>query len=123
MREAAWLLSGAPGGAILPGNGVDPEALVHLANARMPSGRYAGELLLDLPEEYVLWFANRGSEELARHLATIYTIRFNGQEALLRALVEGDSREEPEQSPGQDELDDDGLDDGLEWIFAMLESE
>jgi uncharacterized protein len=123
MNEAAWLLSGPTGGAMVPGNGIDPESLVRLANARMPSGRYTGELLLDLPEEYVLWFANRGSEELAAHLASIYMIRFNGQEEMLRALVESGDREDRNQVGEPRHSDDESLPDELEWIFAMLESE
>ena len=38
----------------------EPEYLVRLANARMPFGKYAGSLLVDLPEAYIVWFARKG---------------------------------------------------------------
>jgi hypothetical protein len=67
----------------------DPEALVRLANTRMPFGKYAGCLLLDLPEAYVLWFSKKGfpKGELGSSLATMCEIKANGMEALLRPLV------------------------------------
>lgn len=67
----------------------DPEALVRLANARMPFGRYAGCLLVDVPEAYVVWFSKKGypTGELGANLAAMYEIKANGMEALLRPLV------------------------------------
>lgn len=67
----------------------DPEALVRLANTRMPFGKYSGRLLVDLPEAYVLWFAKKGypKGELGTSLAAMYEIKANGMEALLRPLV------------------------------------
>ncbi len=38
----------------------EPEYLLRLANARMPFGKYAGSLLIDLPEAYVVWFSRVG---------------------------------------------------------------
>ena len=35
----------------------DPREFMKLATARMPFGRYQGNLLIDLPEPYVVWFA------------------------------------------------------------------
>ena len=68
----------------------DPEALVRLANTRMPFGKYAGRLLLELPEAYVLWFASNGypKGELGSSLAAMAEIKANGMEALLRPLVD-----------------------------------
>ena len=67
----------------------DPEAIRRLANAKMPFGKYAGFLLLDLPEPYLIWFARKGypQGELGRQLAAIYSIKENGLEDLLRPLV------------------------------------
>ena len=31
-----------------------------LANTRMPFGRYKGYVLIDVPEDYLLWLANKG---------------------------------------------------------------
>ena len=67
----------------------DPAHLVKLANARMPFGKYAGSLLLDLPEAYVVWFSRAGfpKGELGELLAELYVIKENGLEGLVRPLV------------------------------------
>jgi hypothetical protein len=67
----------------------DTEFLLRLANARMPFGKYAGRLLIDLPEAYVVWFARKGypEGEIGELLANIYAIKENGLEGLLRPLV------------------------------------
>lgn len=72
----------------------DPGFLLRLANARMPFGRYAGSLLIDLPEAYVVWFARAGwpEGELGEQLAALYSIKENGQEGILRPLVRLDGR-------------------------------
>jgi uncharacterized protein len=73
-----------------PGDEVpwDPEYLVRLAKARMPFGKYAGSLLIDLPEAYVVWFARKGypEGEIGELLASLYVIKENGLEGLLRPL-------------------------------------
>ena len=63
--------------------------LIKLANTRMPYGKYAGRLLIDLPEPYVVWFANQGfpKGELGTMLASLYEIKANGLEYLVRPLV------------------------------------
>ena len=38
----------------------DPKLLLKLAKYRMPFGKYETWLLIDLPEPYVIWFANKG---------------------------------------------------------------
>jgi uncharacterized protein (DUF3820 family) len=67
----------------------DPQYLVRLANARMPFGKYAGSLLIDLPEAYVVWFARKGwpEGEIGVLLENLYVIKENGLEPLLRPLV------------------------------------
>ena len=71
------------------GPSMDGEHLMRLANARMPFGKYAGSLLIDLPEAYVVWFARKGypEGEIGELLASLYTIKENGLEPLLRPLV------------------------------------
>jgi len=75
----------------LPDTGLDPAFLVCLANARMPFGKYSGRLLVDLPEAYVVWFSRQGypKGELGELLASLYAIKENGLEPLLRPLVRG----------------------------------
>ena len=54
----------------------------------MPFGKYQGRLLIDLPEEYLLWFANRGfpSGELGDLLKLTLEIKINGLEGLIEPL-------------------------------------
>jgi len=68
---------------------MDTALLLRLANTRMPFGKYAGRLLIDLPEAYVVWLSHKGYRkgELGRQLAALYTIKENGLESLLRPLV------------------------------------
>jgi uncharacterized protein (DUF3820 family) len=63
--------------------------LLELANAKMPFGKYAGQYLVDLPENYVLWFKVKGYPEgkLGEELRAIEEIKVNGLEYLLRPLV------------------------------------
>ena len=62
----------------------DPKALLELAEARMPFGKYAGRLLIDLPEPYVVWFSQQGfpKGKLGRLLQAVYEIKVNGLEYL-----------------------------------------
>ena len=67
----------------------DTAALERLAAARMPFGKYAGRLLIDLPEAYVLWFERQGfpQGELGEQLASLLAIKANGLESLLCPLA------------------------------------
>jgi len=62
----------------------DQQALVTAINQVMPFGKYAGRLLVDLPEPYVVWFAQQGfpAGKLGRQLAVVYEIKVNGLEYL-----------------------------------------
>ena len=66
----------------------DPQELLELARARMPFGKYAGRLLIDLPEPYVVWFAQKGfpAGKLGRMLQTVHEIKVNGLEFLFDPL-------------------------------------
>lgn len=37
--------------------------LLKLARMKMPFGKYAGRILIDLPEPYLLWFQKQGFPE------------------------------------------------------------
>ncbi len=65
-----------------------PEVLVKLVTMRMPFGKYKDWLLCDLPEPYVTWFQQQGFPrgELGMLLATLYEIKLNGLEHLLKPL-------------------------------------
>lgn len=62
------------------------EHLVKLAQATMPYGKYAGTRLVDLPERYVVWFAQKGfpAGELGDLLREVYEIKVNGLEYLFK---------------------------------------
>lgn len=55
---------------------------------KMPYGKYAGKVLVDLPEPYVCWFERKGfpKGELGELLATLYVIKLNGLEDILKPL-------------------------------------
>ncbi|NHB93291.1 cytoplasmic protein [Photorhabdus cinerea] len=39
---------------------MEKENLIEIANTVMPFGKYKGRALIDLPEEYLLWFSRKG---------------------------------------------------------------
>jgi len=65
------------------------QQLVALANARMPFGKYKGQLLVKIPEPYILWL--KGQEiahgKLAIELEQMMTIKLNGLESILEPLI------------------------------------
>ncbi|MDH3998154.1 MAG: DUF3820 family protein [Desulfuromonadales bacterium] len=67
---------------------LEPGKLLELAQMRMPFGKYQNWLLIDLPEEYVVWFAGQGFPEgkLGRMLEEVYEIKRNGLESLFDPL-------------------------------------
>jgi hypothetical protein len=54
----------------------------------MPFGKHQGWLLIDLPEPYVVWFAQQGFPEgkLGTMLRAVYEIKVNGLEFLFDPL-------------------------------------
>ena len=66
----------------------DPEVLLRLARMRMPFGKYKDRRLIDLPEPYVIWFAQKGfpDGELGDMLQMVYEIKVNGLEYLFKPL-------------------------------------
>ena len=73
----------------------DPKVMLKLARYKMPFGKYQGYLLIDLPEPYVVWFANKGfpKGELGTLLAIVLEIKVNGLEYLFKPL-----RHKPEKN-------------------------
>ena len=67
---------------------LDHSALTELVKAVMPFGKYKGRKLIDLPEDYLLWFRQKGypAGKLGQQLALAYEIRSNGLEYLLKPL-------------------------------------
>ena len=65
-----------------------PEDLIKIANQAMPFGRYQGHRLIDIPEEYYLWFAKKGfpEGELGQLMALCLQIKSENLEYLIRPL-------------------------------------
>jgi uncharacterized protein (DUF3820 family) len=68
------------------------EDLLALANEYMPFGKYQGRILIDVPEEYLLWFAKKGFPEgkLGLLLALALEIKINGLENIIEPLKKKD---------------------------------
>ena len=66
----------------------DKQDLLKLANQTMPFGKYQGKVLIDLPEEYLLWFADKGfpEGELGRLMQLALEIRIHGLEDVIKPL-------------------------------------
>ncbi len=68
--------------------GLNPELLRDLVEMKMPFGRFKNRILCDLPVSYLEWFAREGFPQgkLGMLLSTIYEIKINGLEDLLKPL-------------------------------------
>ncbi|WP_290698533.1 DUF3820 family protein [Lacinutrix sp.] len=66
----------------------DKTFLIKLAHTKMPFGKYEGRYLIDLPEHYVVWYHNKGfpKGKLGEMLETVYTLKVNGLEELVRNI-------------------------------------
>lgn len=66
----------------------DPQILLDVVKIPMPFGKYKGRMICDLPVSYLEWFQRKGFPEgkLGMLLRTVYEIKANGLEDLLRPL-------------------------------------
>ncbi|GFO57430.1 hypothetical protein GMSM_44370 [Geomonas sp. Red276] len=66
----------------------DPGFLIKLVRTRMPFGKFAGLMIADLPEPYLVWYRQQGfpEGELGELLQCMYEIKANGLEYLLDPL-------------------------------------
>lgn len=64
------------------------DLLLQLVQMKMPFGKYKDVVLCNLPVSYLEWFARKGfpKGKLGVLLQTMYEIRINGLEYLLRPL-------------------------------------
>lgn len=70
---------------------MNKQDLVNIARTRIPFGKYQGSLLIDLPEEYLLWFARKEAfpkGELGRLLQITMAIKVEGLQKLVEPLKE-----------------------------------
>jgi uncharacterized protein (DUF3820 family) len=68
---------------------MNPEDLQKLVSTPMPFGKHKGVLIVDLPGNYLHWFAREGfpKGEIGRLLALMGEIDHNGLRELLRPLA------------------------------------
>ncbi len=66
----------------------NPQILLDIIKTPMPFGKFKGRLICDLPVSYLEWFQRKGFPEgkLGMLLQTIYEIKSNGLEDLLKPL-------------------------------------
>jgi uncharacterized protein (DUF3820 family) len=67
---------------------MNPQLLNDLVTMQMPFGKYKGRIICDLPESYLVWFHQEGYPpgKLGQMIATLYEIKLNGLEYLLKPL-------------------------------------
>ncbi|WED28667.1 DUF3820 family protein [Vibrio sp. DW001] len=74
---------------------LEKENLIKLARIKMPFGKYAGRTLIDLPEEYLLWFARKDSfpeGELGDLMQLCLALKIEGLDMVVKPLKYPESR-------------------------------
>ncbi len=68
---------------------IQKEQILQLVEYKMPFGKYAGRLLIDLPEEYLLWFANKSEfprGELGELMQLCLALKIEGLDEVIKPL-------------------------------------
>ncbi|KTR99458.1 MULTISPECIES: DUF3820 family protein [Pantoea] len=68
---------------------MDKQQLVDIANTAMPFGKYKGRMLIDVPEEYLLWFARKNefpAGKLGELMQLTLAIKIEGLQGLVKPL-------------------------------------
>lgn len=70
---------------------MDDKVLTDLVSIKMSFGKYKGTLLCDLPEPYLVWYQQKGfpAGRLGMLLSTMYEVKLNGLEYLLKPIRNG----------------------------------
>lgn len=64
------------------------KALLELAKAKMPFGKYKDYYLSDIPEYYLIWYRRKGFPEnkLGKQMQEVLELKENGLEFILRKI-------------------------------------
>jgi uncharacterized protein (DUF3820 family) len=64
------------------------EQLIKLAYTIMPYGKFKGRYLINLPEQYIVWYKNKGfpAGTLGEQLKLVYELKLNGLEELIHTI-------------------------------------
>ncbi len=67
---------------------LEQQNLLKLARTTMPFGKYQGRIIIDLPEDYLLWFAKKEfpKGELGQLMQLALELKTNGLEYLIKPL-------------------------------------
>ncbi|WP_340621123.1 DUF3820 family protein [Xenorhabdus siamensis] len=68
---------------------MNKENLLEIANTVMPFGKYKGRMLIDLPEEYLLWFVRKEGfpqGKLGALMEMTLAIKIEGLDSLVKPL-------------------------------------
>lgn len=68
---------------------MDKQQLVEIANTAMPFGKYKGRMLIDVLEEYLLWFARKNefpAGKLGELMQLTLAIKIEGLQGLVKPL-------------------------------------
>lgn len=54
----------------------------------MPFGKYKGRYLIDLPENYLIWYKNKGfpNGKIGKQLESVYELQLNGLEYIVKEI-------------------------------------
>ena len=68
---------------------LEKENLIKLTRMQLPFGKYAGRVLIDLPEEYLLWFARKEQfpkGELGQLMQLCLALKVEGLDSVVKPL-------------------------------------
>ncbi|KHS77755.1 DUF3820 family protein [Pectobacterium brasiliense] len=68
---------------------MEKEDLIDIATMQMPFGKYKGRVLIDLPEEYLLWFSHKDEfpkGRLGELMQITLAIKIEGLQGLVTPL-------------------------------------